>query len=73
LSLRVVPLPPALVSDPESARALQARLAAEFGLEAMIKAWGKFGLVRLSAHVYNRLSEYEKLAHVLGRLAKSRA
>lgn len=73
LSLRVVPLPPALVSDPESARALQARLAAEFGLEAMIKAWGKLGLVRLSAHVYNRLSEYEKLAHVLGRLAKSQA
>jgi isopenicillin-N epimerase len=73
LSMRVVPLPASLVPGPEQARALQARLATEFGLETVVKMWEARGLVRLSAHVYNTLPQYEKLAHVLGRLARAKA
>ncbi|HEU0229108.1 MAG TPA: aminotransferase class V-fold PLP-dependent enzyme [Burkholderiaceae bacterium] len=71
LSMRALPLPPELVSSADGARALQARLAHEFALETVIKVWGGAGLIRLSAHVYNALPEYEKLAHVLGTLAHS--
>jgi isopenicillin-N epimerase len=59
VSMAVVPLPhPA---GPEEAEALKEQLAS-VGVETSMPCWKGRATVRLSAHVYNRPSDYERLA-----------
>ena len=64
LSMRLVPLD-AVRPELKAADALRDRLADEFGIETVINVWGGRAMLRLSAQLYNRESEYERLATVL--------
>ncbi len=68
LSMRLVPLPAGIGTTVETARALRLRIAAELRAEVAIGAWQGGGLLRLSAQVYNRADEYDRLAAGLPRL-----
>ena len=61
LSMAVVPLPPGRADTREEAQALQGHLA-ELRVEAAVGCWRGRGAIRLSAHVYNQPSDYERLA-----------
>jgi isopenicillin-N epimerase len=65
LAIRVVPLPPGLATDLASAATLRRRIADELGCEVAVNPFRGRGLLRLSAQVYNRASEYERLAERL--------
>jgi isopenicillin-N epimerase len=73
VSMRIVPLPAELVTTSAEAQALRQYLADKLSVEAHVSAWTGRGLLRLSAQVYNRADEYEKLAERLpGALAAYR-
>lgn len=61
LSLAIVPLPAGLAATREEVQALQGYLARK-GVEAQLPGWGGRMTIRLSAHVYNQPSDYERLA-----------
>jgi isopenicillin-N epimerase len=61
LSMAVVPLPPGRADTREEAQILQEHLA-DLGVEAAVGCWRGRGAIRLSAHVYNQPSDYERLA-----------
>jgi isopenicillin-N epimerase len=65
LAMRIVPLPPGLATDPPAATALRQRIADELGCEVAVNAFRGRGLLRLSAQVYNRAEEYDRLAERL--------
>jgi isopenicillin-N epimerase len=65
LPMRVVPLPDGIVTDPAAATALRRRIADELNAQVAVNAWQGRGLLRLSAQVYNRAEEYERLAERL--------
>jgi isopenicillin-N epimerase len=65
-AMRLVPL---LVPLSEAeARALERRLLAEHGVVVPVTCHGGWRWLRLSAQLYNSLSDYERLADALGRL-----
>jgi isopenicillin-N epimerase len=68
VAMRVVPLPPGVVTDRDSARVLRQRIADELGTEVNISAFRGHGLLRLCAQVYNRADEYHRLAERLPTL-----
>lgn len=68
LGMRVVPLPAGVATTREDAFALRDRIAAELATEVAISAWPGGGLLRLSAQVYNRADEYDRLAERLPAL-----
>jgi isopenicillin-N epimerase len=61
LSLAVVVLPAGFADTREAAQALQDHLV-KLGVEMQVPIWNGRGTIRLSAHVYNRPSDYERLA-----------
>lgn len=61
LSLAVVPLPAGLADTRDQTQKLGAHLAA-LGVETSMPVWGGRGTIRLSAHVYNRPADYERMA-----------
>ncbi len=61
LSMARVPLPPGLADTREQTRALQEHMVA-MGVEMGVGAWDDHGAIRLSAQVYNRPSDYERMA-----------
>ncbi|MBO0879713.1 MAG: aminotransferase class V-fold PLP-dependent enzyme [Mycobacterium sp.] len=61
LSLAVVPLPRGLADSRAATRALQDHMAG-IGVEMQIPNWNGRGTIRLSAHVYNSPSDYERMA-----------
>lgn len=61
LSMAIVPLPPGRADTPEQTKAVQHHLQS-LGVEMAIGCWGGHGRIRLSAHVYNRPSDYERMA-----------
>jgi isopenicillin-N epimerase len=67
LAMRLVPLP-GVLADPVAADALRDRLADEFGIESVINVWGGRALLRVSAQLYNREGDYERLAVALRSL-----
>jgi isopenicillin-N epimerase len=77
VSMRVIPLPPGLVTDHLTARALYRRIAAELSTETAINVWRGEGLLRVSAQIYNTPEEYDRLAanlpSLLQRFASERA
>ena len=68
LGMRVVPLPEGVATTQEDASALRDRIAAELATEVAISTWPSGGLLRLSAQVYNRADEYDRLAERLPAL-----
>ncbi|MEN3305627.1 MAG: isopenicillin-N epimerase [Micromonosporaceae bacterium] len=65
--MRVVPLPVASGTDPV---VLRDRISDELATEVAVHAWQGRLLLRLSAQVYNRPEEYERLAEGLPALVK---
>jgi isopenicillin-N epimerase len=73
VSMRVVPLPPDVATTTEAANALRQRISAELATETAVSAWGGRGLLRLSAQIYNRPEEYDRLAERLPTLLREPA
>jgi isopenicillin-N epimerase len=74
VSMRLVPLPPGVADDRPAAAEFQREIATELAYEVAASAWGGRGYLRLSAQVYNRPQEYDRLAEALpGLLARARA
>lgn len=67
-SMRILPLPAGLATTVPEAHALRQHIADKLAAETAINAWGGRGWLRLSAQVYNRAEEYERLAERLPAL-----
>lgn len=65
VAMRVVPLPAGLATTAPEAIALRLLLSDKLATETAVNAWGGRGLLRLSAQVYNRAEEYDRLAERL--------
>ena len=72
LSMRVVPLPAGVATTRDEAHALRHRISVELATEVSVNEWPPGGLMRLSAQVYNRAEEYERLAERLPGLLGTR-
>jgi isopenicillin-N epimerase len=70
LSMRVVPLPPGVATDPAAALALRQRISDDLATEVAVHGWPGGGLLRLCAQVYNGPEEYERLAARLPNLLR---
>jgi isopenicillin-N epimerase len=68
VGMRIVPLPPGVASTPATAIALRQRIVDEVATYVAVNAWDGRGLLRLSANIYNRADEYERLASRLPSL-----
>jgi isopenicillin-N epimerase len=62
-ALRLVELPPAVVSSPEDAHVLH-RVFARLGFQTATTSWRGRGFLRLSAHLYNTADDYARFAEV---------
>ena len=62
LAMRLVPLPAGLASSFPEAVKLRDRIGDELRTEVAISSWQGRGWLRLSAQVYNRPDEYDRLA-----------
>ncbi|MEV4813931.1 aminotransferase class V-fold PLP-dependent enzyme [Micromonospora avicenniae] len=62
VAMRLIPLPPALATTIEAARALQQHIAERLATEVAVMSWNGRGWLRLCGQVYNRADEYERLA-----------
>ncbi len=61
LSMALVRLPPGAADTREQAKALQEHMIT-LGVEMAVGSWNGRGAIRLSAQVYNRPSDYERMA-----------
>ncbi|WP_250027263.1 aminotransferase class V-fold PLP-dependent enzyme [Paractinoplanes maris] len=68
VAMRIVPLPAGLATTMPEAHALREHIAGKLAVETAVNAWGGRGLLRLSAQVYNRPEEYDRLAEHLPQL-----
>ncbi|MFH9351043.1 aminotransferase class V-fold PLP-dependent enzyme [Kitasatospora sp. NPDC017646] len=68
--MRAVRLPEGRFDTEESTRALVAELWQRFGVRVAARPWPGGGLLRVSAQLYNRAAEYERLADGLAELLK---
>jgi isopenicillin-N epimerase len=68
LAMRIVPLPAGLATTLPEAYALRLHIADKLAVETALNAWGGRGLLRLSAQVYNRADDYDRLAERLPAL-----
>ncbi|GAB1693927.1 aminotransferase class V-fold PLP-dependent enzyme [Krasilnikovia sp. M28-CT-15] len=67
-SMRILPLPIGMATTQAEAQALRLHIAEKLCAETAVNAWGGRGWLRLSAQVYNRPQEYERLAERLPAL-----
>ena len=67
-SMRLVPLPDGLATTQAEAHALRQHIADKLATETAVNAWGGRGWLRLSAQVYNRAEDYDRLAERLPAL-----
>jgi isopenicillin-N epimerase len=67
-SMRILPLPAGMATTQPEATALRQQIADKLATEVAINAWGGRGWLRLSAQVYNRADEYDRLAERLPAL-----
>lgn len=67
-AMRLIALPDGIASTPEAAVALRERISDELATEVAVNCWQGRGLLRLSAQVYNRPEEYDRLADRLPAL-----
>ena len=71
IAMRVVPLPAGLATTGPEAVALRLLISDKLATETAVYAWGGRGLLRLSAQIYNRPDEYDRLAERLPALLTS--
>ena len=64
-AMRILPLPAGLATTQAEAHALRQHIADKLATETAVTAWGGRGWLRLSAQVYNRPDEYDRLAERL--------
>jgi isopenicillin-N epimerase len=64
-SMRILPLPAGMATTFTEAHVLRQHIADKLAVETAINAWGGRGWLRLSAQVYNRPEEYDRLAELL--------
>ncbi len=67
-AMTLVHLPDGAVTTDDEARSLQARISEQLSIEALPLAWNNHGYLRLSAQVYNSLSDFERLSKGLHRV-----
>jgi isopenicillin-N epimerase len=65
ISMRVVPLPAGLATNSAEAMDLRQYIADKLATEVQVSSWNGRGLLRLSAQVYNRPEDYDRLAERL--------
>jgi isopenicillin-N epimerase len=65
VAMRVLPLPAGLATTGPEAVAMRLLISEKLATETAVNAWGGRGLLRLSAQVYNRPEEYDRLAERL--------
>jgi isopenicillin-N epimerase len=65
--MATVPLPPELGSSPAEATQLRDALLDEEAIEVQLHAWGGRLWARVSAQVYNEISDFERLAAAVAR------
>lgn len=70
LPMRVIPLPAGTATDHTEAYALRRRISEELSTEVAVNAWPGGGLLRVSAQIYNRPAEYDRLAAGLPELLR---
>jgi isopenicillin-N epimerase len=70
VSMRLIPLPAGAVPDWAAAHALRNRISAELRAEPNVMLWRDRAFVRISAQIYNRPADYERLADGLPRLLR---
>ncbi|MGI5213686.1 aminotransferase class V-fold PLP-dependent enzyme [Plantactinospora sp. CA-290183] len=73
VSMRLLPLPPGMATTYPAAIALRDRIAGELRTDVAINPWQERGWLRLSAQVYNRAEEYDRLADSLPALLSAAA
>jgi isopenicillin-N epimerase len=73
VAMRIVPLPQGVATSYEAATQLRLRIAATLATEVAVNPWQDRGWLRLSAQVYNRADEYDRLAGRLPALLSSRS
>jgi len=67
-AMRLVPLPSGVATNPADAVALRLMISEKLAAETAVNAWNGRGLLRLSAQVYNRPADYDRLAERLPAL-----
>ena len=67
-SMAIAALPDGVATTTQDAVGLTDRLFEHTRIEVPIVAWNGRGFVRLSAQVYNRPADYDRLAEALPRL-----
>lgn len=67
-AMSVVPLPGGVAATRDRALALSRRIFDDAKIEVPVSAWNGRGLIRLSAMLYNRPADYERLAGTLKSL-----
>jgi isopenicillin-N epimerase len=67
-AMRILPLPAGLATTQAEAHALRQHIADKLAIDTAVTAWGGRGWLRLSAQVYNRPDEYDRLAERLPAL-----
>jgi len=68
VAMRSLPLPAGLATTGPEAVALRTLISDKLATETAVNAWGGRGMLRLSAQVYNRPEEYDRLAERLPQL-----
>jgi isopenicillin-N epimerase len=66
-TMATVPLPREMGSSPAEATGLRDALLDEDGIEVQLHAWGGRLWVRVSAQIYNEISDFERLAAAVAR------
>ncbi|MFJ9772111.1 aminotransferase class V-fold PLP-dependent enzyme [Kitasatospora sp. NPDC101157] len=69
--MRSVRLPEGRFETEESARALVAGVWQRLGVRVAVRPWAGGGVLRVSAQLYNRAAEYERLADGLAEVLKN--
>jgi len=67
-AMRILPLPSGVATTQPEAHALRQQIADKLATEVAVNAWGGRGWLRLSAQIYNRPDEYDRLAEHLPAL-----
>ena len=70
LPMTVVPLPPGAAGDPAGVAALRRRISDELTTEVGLNSWRGRGYLRLSAQVYNREEDFQRLVEGLPKLLR---
>jgi isopenicillin-N epimerase len=68
VSMRLIPLPDRL--DEAAARELQSRLATEHRIEVALTKWPARRALRVSAQIYNRPADFDRLADAVATLTR---